>query len=129
MRHNYLNNIPLDEAKRIFSEHLKKAGFACRTETIPVTGACGRVIKNAAYARICSPHYNASAMDGIALSARCTFGAGETTPVTLTADQYVTVDTGDPVPEGCDAVVMIEDVIHQEDGTVRLYAPAAPWQR
>ena len=35
---------------------------------------------------------------------------------------------GDPLPEGCDAVVMVEDVIRQEDGTVRLYAPAAPWQ-
>ena len=32
------------------------------------------------------------------------------------------------MPPGCDAVVMVEDVIRQEDGTVRLYASAAPWQ-
>ena len=37
------------------------------------------------------------------------------------------VDTGDPLPSGCDAVVMIEDVI-EEDDQVSLYAAAVPWQ-
>ena len=128
MPFQYLTNVPLPEAKEQYLAALAAEGFGTEEETIPVTRSCGRVTARAVYAAICAPHYPASAMDGIALSARCTFGAGETTPVTLTADQYVTVDTGDPVPEGCDAVVMIEDVIHQEDGTVRLYAPAAPWQ-
>ena len=67
-------------------------------------------------------------MDGIALAARVTFGASETTPVTLTSDQFTVVDTGDPIPDGCDAVVMVEDVIKQDDGTVKLYGSAAPWQ-
>ncbi len=128
MRHNYLNNIPLDEAKRIFSEHLKKAGFACRTETIPVTGACGRVIKNAAYARICSPHYNASAMDGIAVDSRITFGASEKTPLTLAPGDYTVVDTGDPIPDGCDAVIMVEDLIEAGDDTLQIISAVYPWQ-
>ena len=80
MKHNYLNNIPLDEAKRIYYEHLKKAGFASSAETVAVSDACGRIIRNAAYAHICSPHYNASAMDGIAVDSRITFGASEKRP-------------------------------------------------
>ena len=37
------------------------------------------------------------------------------------------VNTGDPLPEGCDAVVMVEDVVQEGDG-VTLYAAALPWQ-
>ena len=67
-------------------------------------------------------------MDGIALHARDSFGATETTPVTLREDQYVVVDTGDPVPEGCDAVIMVEELVKNDDGSVTIHAAAAPWQ-
>lgn len=128
MAFQYLTNIPLDKARGDYIELLLKNGFAPGTEVIAVSGACGRVTAGAVYARICAPHYPASAMDGIALKAAVTFGAGETSPVTLEEDQFTVVDTGDPVPEGCDAVVMIEDVVRQSDGRVKLFAPAAPWQ-
>ena len=75
--------------------------------------ALGRVTANAVYARISSPHYNACAMDGIALEAKRTFGASETTPARLSEDDFVWVNTGDPLPEGCDAVVMVEDVVQE----------------
>ena len=39
-------------------------------------------------------------MDGIALDARLTYGATETTPVFLTKDRYSVVDTGDPAAAG-----------------------------
>lgn len=128
MAFQYLTNIPLDQARREFREALRQQGFGPRTETVPVPASCGRVTAGPVYAHICAPHYLASAMDGIALAVQVTFGATETTPVTLTERDFTVVDTGDPIPEGCDAVVMVEDVIRQEDGTVRLYAPAAPWQ-
>ena len=128
MAFQYLTNTPLEQAKREYVQTLLDNGFAAPAETVPVQNACGRVTAGRVYAHICAPHYLASAMDGIALAARHTFGASETTPVTLTPDQFFVVDTGDPIPEGCDAVVMIEDVIYQEDGAVRLYASAAPWQ-
>ena len=64
MKHNYLNNTPLDEAKKIYFEHLREAGFGPRPERVKSTDGCGRVLTNAVYAKICSPHYNASAMDG-----------------------------------------------------------------
>jgi len=128
MAFQYLTNVPLDEARREYRELLRTRGFHADAERIPVPEACGRVSAGAVYARICAPHYPASAMDGIALAAEITFGASETTPVTLRPGDFTVVDTGDPIPEGCDAVVMVEDVIRREDGTVLLYAPAAPWQ-
>ncbi|MDO4572475.1 MAG: molybdopterin biosynthesis protein [Clostridia bacterium] len=124
----FLSNMPLEEARRGYLERLKAEGLAPRPERIPVGEACGRVTFAPVYARICAPHYHASAMDGIALRAELSFGAGETTPVRLSPEQYIPVDTGDPLPEGCDAVVMIEEVVSEADGHVRLYSPAAPWQ-
>lgn len=128
MAFEYLTNVPLDQAKREYLELLIRNGFAPQTETVRVQDVCGRVTAVPVYAHISAPHYPASAMDGIALAARITFGAGETTPVTLRPDQFTVVDTGDPIPEDCDAVVMVEDLVKNDDGSVRLYAAAAPWQ-
>ena len=128
MKHNYLNNVPLDEAKSKYIEHLKSVGFTGKTETVPVTDACGRIIKNAAYAYICSPHYNASAMDGVAVKSEITFSASEKTPVTLTPADYTVVDTGDPLPDSCDAVIMVEDLIGGEDGNYDIITAHHPWQ-
>jgi len=66
-------------------------------------------------------------MDGIALDARITFGATETTPVRLKSSEIFWVDTGDPLPEGCDAVVMVEDVVEEGEDYI-LYSAATPWQ-
>lgn len=128
MSFNYLSNVPLEQARKEYTETLVKNGLAPQCEQIPVRESCGRVSFEPVYAKICAPHYHASAMDGIALRAELTFGASETTPVTLKNTDYVVVDTGDPLPEGCDAVIMIEDVIYDENGAVRLYSAAAPWQ-
>ena len=128
MAFEYLTNLPLEEARARFLAALDERGFGPESETVAVADACGRITARAVYAHISAPHYLASAMDGIALHAERTFGATETTPVVLREEDFTVVDTGDPIPEGCDAVVMVEDVIYQDDGTVRLYAPAAPWQ-
>lgn len=127
MAFEYLTNIPLEEARETYLKALRQAGLSYKTETIQTSSALGRVTANAVYARISSPHYNACAMDGIALEAKRTFGASETTPARLNEDAFVWVNTGDPLPEGCDAVVMVEDVVQEGDG-VTLYAAALPWQ-
>ncbi|MBE6817716.1 MAG: molybdopterin biosynthesis protein [Ruminococcaceae bacterium] len=128
MKHNYLNNTSLNEAKEIYYSHLKAVGLAARSEVVAVREAGGRVLKDAAYARICSPHYNACAMDGIAVCAADTFAASEKIPLTLAPESYTVVDTGDPLPKGCDAVIMVEDLIETESGEVRIIAPVRPWQ-
>lgn len=127
MKYEYLTNIELEQAKRDYMQFLKSGAMTGREEEIPVSKALGRITARAVYARICAPHYNASAMDGIALEASKTFGATETTPVFIAEGGFAPVDTGDPVPEDCDAVVMIEDVVSIEGG-VRLFSAAVPWQ-
>lgn len=127
MGFQYLTNIPLTEALEEYISVLKYNGMKPKDEIIPVDEALHRISFCAVYAKICAPHYNACAMDGIAIHSSITFGATETTPVSLTKNDYVRVDTGDPLPMNCDAVVMIEDVV--EDGElIRLYSAATPWQ-
>lgn len=128
MAFQYLTNVPLEQARKEYLELLIDNGMGGTPERIRVQDACGRTTACAVYARICAPHYHASAMDGIAVDAASTFGATQTTPAVLAPGQYTVVDTGDPLPEGCDAVIMIEDVVREEDGSVRLYDAAAPWQ-
>ena len=128
MGFEYLTNVPLEQARADYLKLLKEQGFGPRTEVIPVYEACGRVTARAVYAHICAPHYAASAMDGVAVCARDTFGATETTPVTLQKEQYIVLDTGDPVPEDRDAVIMVEDIVKNEDGSITIHAAAAPWQ-
>ena len=128
MGFEYLTNIPLEKAREDYLKLLTDNGFAPKTEVIPVWDACGRVTARAVYAHICAPHYAASAMDGVAVNAKDTFGATETTPVTLDPGQYIVLDTGDPIPENCDAVIMVEDIVKNSDGTITIHAAAAPWQ-
>ena len=128
MGFEYLTNVPLAKAREEYLTLLEQNGFGPRTETIAVWDACGRVTAHAVYAHICAPHYAASAMDGIAVLAKNTFGATETTPVTLNQGQFTVLDTGDPIPEGCDAVIMVEDIVKNDDGTVTIHDAAAPWQ-
>ena len=128
MGFEYLTNVPLDKARADYLNLLEGNGFGYKTERIPVYEACGRVTAKAVYAHICAPHYAASAMDGVAVNAKDTFGATETTPITLSPDQFIVLDTGDPIPEGCDAVIMVEDIVKNADSTITIHGSAAPWQ-
>jgi putative molybdopterin biosynthesis protein len=129
MSYTYLQNAELEDGLTSYIEALKTETQPLGTEDVQVNKSYGRIVSEAVYAKISSPHYNACAMDGIALCARSTFGATETTPSVLREGiDFERVDTGDPLPDRFDAVVMIEDVIEAEDGTVRLLSAASPWQ-
>ena len=128
MAFQYLTTVPLDRAKKEYMEFLIENGMTPLTETVPAAETAGRVLAGPVYARISAPHYNACAMDGIALRAKLTAGANETSPVSLTTGEYIWVNTGDALPESCDAVVMTEDVIEAGGGLIKLYEAAVPWQ-
>ncbi|MDB9301103.1 molybdopterin molybdotransferase MoeA [Halorubrum ezzemoulense] len=91
-----------------------------RTETVPVEAADGRVVAEPIDAPAPVPGYDRAAMDGYAVRASDTFGAGDRSPAVLTAKpaeadavapgEAARVHTGSAVPEGADAVVMIEQV-------------------
>lgn len=87
-----------------------------RTESVPLVDADGRAIATTVTASRPVPHYDRAAMDGYAVRAADTFGAAARSPVVLEpADEMgpnraVRVHTGSELPEGADAVVMIEQV-------------------
>ena len=90
-----------------------------RTESVPVEEATGRALAADVTATTNVPHYRRAAMDGWAVRARDTFGAGDRSPAVLRAEpddtesvapeSAVRVHTGSALPEGADAVVMIEE--------------------
>ncbi len=130
-RRYYLSDIPLEDALERHFDALSDAGALVHTaaEVVPLSHARGRVTAEPVWARVSSPHYDSAAMDGIAVRAADTVGATETSPLQLAVgEQAVWVDTGDPVPEGFDAVIMVE-VVHEVDGgTLEIQSPAAPYQ-
>ena len=128
MGFEYLTNVPLDEARGEYLARLQENGFAGQTEMVSVQNAFGRITARAVYAWFVAPHYGESALEGLGVNVMVNFGEKDTTPVRLTPQQYIVVDTGDPVPEDCDAVIMVEDIVRGEDESVTIYAAAAPWQ-
>jgi putative molybdopterin biosynthesis protein len=127
-RNLYLNNTPFDEALDTYTGALRGI-LARRYEEIPVEKSLGRTTSEAVYAKCSSPLFNAAAMDGIAVVSGKTKGASEKNPLTLRRkEDYIIVDTGDPIHDPYDAVVMAEDVIEIDENSVQILEAAAGWQ-
>ncbi|MFA5028782.1 MAG: molybdopterin molybdotransferase MoeA, partial [Candidatus Methylomirabilota bacterium] len=119
-----------------------------RTEQVPLPDAAGRVLAETVTAPLDVPPFARAAMDGYAVLAQNTFGAGNFTPALLrmleavhagdlattevAAGTCIQVATGSPVPPGADAVVQVEDTEVEGDGragaTVKFYSPVYPGQ-
>ena len=130
-RRIYLEDIPLDEARAMLQAALAGVDRAAPLpgEPIPLDEALGRVTAAPVQAVLSSPHFHCAAMDGYAVSAATTVSARETRalPMRLGRDAFP-VNTGDPLPAGANAVIMIENVNQADDSTILIYAAAAPWQ-
>jgi molybdopterin molybdotransferase/putative molybdopterin biosynthesis protein len=146
-REVYLEGTPLAEALGKWLEKIESegAGRPLSGETIRVKDSLGRITAEAVIAKISSPFYHSSAMDGYAVRFAETFGASETNPKRLLiGEQAVYVDTGDPLPDGFNAVIMIEDInviktkskeqraesneLRTQNEFIEIIAPATPWQ-
>jgi putative molybdopterin biosynthesis protein len=126
----YLEDIPLDEARRRYDEALARADALrpIESERVTVADALGRVTAAPVWAAISNPHYHGAAMDGAAVRAEDTRGASEATPIRLrVGPEAEWVDTGDPLPDGMNAVIMVEH-IHSHGDEIEIMAPVAPWQ-
>lgn len=110
----YLRDIPLPEAEARLRTALVEAGLwqVLGKEVIPLNEqAAGRVLSTSVWAKISSPHYHASAMDGFAVLESNTAEATPSSPISLIyGSQTVYVDTGDPIPVWANAVIPIENV-------------------
>ncbi len=132
----YLEDIPLVEALAKWWDVLAAAGLGAPIagETVPLDQGAGRITAAPVWARVSSPHYHASAMDGYAVRAEETRGASETHPLQLVVGRQAHyVDTGDPLPPGANAVIMVEDVqvrsgIGGPASTIEILAAVPPWQ-
>lgn len=130
-RNIYLEDIPMDEAHERLAQALNDAGRGqpLDGEAVPLDNALGRVTAEPIWAKLSAPHYHASAMDGYAVRAEDTLNATETRPLSLRIDEQAkAVNTGDPIPAGMNAVIMIEDVQQLDDDTIIIYHPVPPWQ-
>lgn len=126
-RNVYLNMKSIEEARKILFDQFETN--RTQIETIDVVDAKDRVLSEPAIAAISSPNFHASAMDGIAVDAKITFGASEDNPTTLTpGEDAFWVNTGHAMPEGTNAVIMIEHLNIIDDNTVEIEAPVFPWQ-
>ncbi|MBV7329875.1 molybdopterin biosynthesis protein [Chloroflexi bacterium TSY] len=133
-RNVYLHDVALHEALAAWYAALDARDLLTPrgTENIPVTDACGRVTALPVWAKISSPHYHASAMDGYAVRAESTHRATETSPKQLViGTDAIPVDTGDPLPQGMNAVIMLEQtqLLKSDDGDcIEILAATAPWR-
>ncbi len=115
-----------------------------RTETIPLSDAHGRVVAKDIIARDDVPPFSRAGMDGYAVQARDTHGAsrgnprtlakvgtlytGQVSPVPVRGGECIEISTGAPLPDGADAVVMVEETDSGPDGLVRVFAEVRPHQ-
>ena len=133
--------IPLDEALSIMHE---AAQSIVRIERVSIGDAAGRVIAEAIESEIDVPPFDRAAMDGYAVVAADTFGAGRYEPKILRciekvytgqiakksikAGECIEIATGAPMPQGADAVVMVEETERAGPDEVRVFTPVYPAQ-
>ncbi len=110
--HGFRRRTPLGAARERLLEQVTPHG---RTERVRLRDADERILATDAVAERPVPHYRRAAMDGYAVRAEDTFGASDRSPAQLRVGETVgpetatRVHTGSELPEGADAVVMVEE--------------------
>jgi len=125
----YLSNTDIEEAVASYIERLEEEMPPVAVEEVDVRSAAGRVTASPVFARISAPNHNAAAMDGIMVLAEKTYSASEVKPVTLEKGKdFQFINTGHPLVEPYDSVIMIEDIVPEDEDHVTIRMAAAPWQ-
>jgi putative molybdopterin biosynthesis protein len=109
-----------------------------RQESLSIENAYGEILAEDIVTEINVPPFPRAIMDGYAVRAENTYTCSETEPVKLrllgnlpagsdakfkvSTGEAVEIATGAPVPEGANAVVMVE-YSSEGDGTVSIYRP------
>jgi molybdenum cofactor synthesis domain-containing protein len=133
--------IPLDEARQLIDQ---ATAPLTRTQSVPLLQATGRVLARDVTSDRDVPPFSRAGMDGYAVVAENTFGAsryepktlrviekiytGEVPTRTVSSGEASEIATGAPMPEGADAVVMVEETERASDGDVRIFTPVYPRQ-
>src|SRR6266498_2698885 len=120
----FLTLLPPDEARNLLLSHLLREQPRVDSETIDVPSALGRVLAEDMIAPHPLPEFQRSTVDGYAVRAGDTHGASDSLPAYLNligevpmgdvpgfgigAGQCALIHTGGMLPDGTDAVVMLE---------------------
>jgi len=132
--------LKFEEAKRIIEENFKPVQIG--DEEVVLLEAYNRVLKENIVSMVNVPSFDRSTVDGYAVRAKDTFNADENHPVTLNVSGMVFVDessktvlangeaieivTGALLPEGADAVIMLEDT-ERIDNQLQVYTAITPY--
>ena len=141
----FLDVVSADEARSRFETHLDLSPL--QPESVPLAEALARVLAHDVVAAVDAPPFDRSNVDGFALRAADTIGAGDASPKVFRLNAEViacgdaptlevapgtatAIATGGVIPRGADSVVMIEQTEVLEDGAPRieLRRAAAPGQ-
>ncbi len=130
--------ISFEEAKRIIMENTQEME---RNEEVDIVDAVDRILATDIYAPFNVPGFKRAAMDGYAVRAEDTFNASLTNPKKLRVigkifageasskkiggGECIQIATGAVLPDGSDAVVIVEDTERQGD-YVAIYKPVYP---
>lgn len=123
----YLKSTDLEIAKANYNHALEDIYLDRKIEIIESKNALNRVLSQPIYAKRSVPFYPSSAMDGIAINSKITINANEHKPLLLDAIDYIEVDTGDPILDPYDAVIMVEDCIESDNG-IQIIKAVVPWE-
>ncbi len=125
----YLRMKTLPEARNALLSRFAP-GDLVGEEEISSRQACARITSRPVIARLSAPGFHSAAMDGYAVVAEDTFSARDEAPVRLgLGEQAVPVNTGMPLPDGKNAVVMVEHCVESDSGdAIFLRSPVFPWQ-
>jgi molybdopterin molybdotransferase len=137
----FTTTISLEEARKRLNASIAPID---RTERVRLDDANGRVAASDVASPIDVPPFARSAMDGYAVIAADVAGATRSTPASLallgriytgeistaivTRGTCAEIATGAPLPEGADAVVMVEDTARPGEERIEIFATAAAGQ-
>jgi molybdopterin molybdotransferase len=137
----FTSTISLEEAQRRLAAAIRPIA---RTERVRLADAAGRVVAHDVTSSIDVPPFARSAMDGYAVVAADTAGATLQSPARLRIVERIysgqppresiapgacaEIATGAPMPDGADAVVMVENTTQGAADVVEIHAPATPGQ-
>jgi putative molybdopterin biosynthesis protein len=141
----FLEVVSAEEARARFEKHLDLTPLGA--ETARLSDTLARVLAHDVVAAVDAPPFDRSNVDGFALRAADTVGAGDANPKLFRLNAEViacghapeldvapgtatTIATGGVIPRGADAVVMIEDteLIEQGEPRIELRRAAAAGQ-
>lgn len=133
-RKEFRKLISVDKAREI----INSLQVLPRKEASPLESAYSKILAEDIITEINVPPFPRAVMDGYAVRAEDTYACSETEPVEfrllgnipagsdakfkVSAGEAVEIATGAPIPEGANAVVMVE-YSSEEGGTVAIYRP------